>query len=202
MYHQADQCIKFIPGDCMMKKLIGVGLLALSVGAGAQTSAAKKELVSKMLQLQQPALEMAATALAERPAAQMMQEASFVMRTRVPADKREAVAKQIQADVKKYVDETVPLLRERAVKLGPSTIGTLLEEKFTEEELRQLVAIIESPVNRKYLQLGGEMQKVLGEKLVAETQASIEPKVKALQSTIAKRLGLPANSAPAAGEAK
>lgn len=186
----------------MMKKLIGVGLLALSVGAGAQTSAAKKELVSKMLQLQQPALEMVATALAERPAVLMMQEASFVMSTSVPADKREAVAKQIQADVKKYVDETVPQMRDRAVKLGPSTIGTLLEEKFTEEELRQLVAIMESPVNRKYLQLGGEMQKVLGDKLVAETQASIEPKVKALQSTIAKRLRLPANSAPAAGQAK
>lgn len=186
----------------MMKKLIGVALLALSVGAGAQTSAAKKDLVSKILQMQQPGLEMAATSLAERPAAQMMQEAGFVLRTQVPAEKREAVAKEIQADVKKYVDETVPMVRERAVKLAPSTIGTLLEEKFTEDELKQLVAIIESPVNRKYLQLGGEMQKVLGEKLVAETQGTIEPKVKALQLTIAKRLGLPAKSAPAAGKAK
>ena len=154
-----------------MKKLIGVALLALSVGASAQTSAAKKDLINKILQMQQPALEMAATALAERPAAEMMQEAGFVIRTRIPADKREAVAKEIQADVKKYVDQTVPMVRERAV-------------------------------NRKYLQLGGEMQKVLGEKLVAETQGTIEPKVKALQVTIAKRLGLPAKSAPAAGEAK
>lgn len=186
----------------MMKQLIGVALLALSVGAGAQTSAAKKDLVNKILQMQQPELEMVAASLAERPAIQMMQEAGFVLRTRIPADKSEAVAKEIQADVKKYLDETVPKVRERAVKLAPSTIGSLLEEKFTEDELKQLVAISESPVNRKFSQLRGEMLNVLGEKLVAETQGTIKSNLKALELTITKRLGAPAKSAPAAGEAK
>ena len=98
--------------------------------------------------------------------------------------------------------EAVPLVRDRAVKLAPSTIGVLLEEKFSEEELKQLIAIVESPVNRKFLQLGGEMQKALGEKLVAETKSVIDPKVKTLQQAIAKRLGMPASPAPAAGVAK
>lgn len=194
----------------MLKKLFVVAAVTLASLAQAQTpakaqtpapsSAAKKELVAKVLQLQQPALELAAQALTERPAAQIMQQASLILKSRVAPEQREAVGKEIQADVKKYLDEAVPLVRARAIKLAPTTIGVLLDERFSEEELKQLIAIIESPVNRKFSQLGGEMEKVLGDKLVAETQGAIEPKVKTLQQSVAKRLGLPA-PAPAAAAA-
>ena len=180
--------------------LMGVlGLVCVAGVAQAQSTPAKKELVAKILNLQQPAIENMARVLAEQPAGQMMQQASIVLQTRIAPDKREAVGKEIQADLKKYVDEAVPLVRERALKLAPSTIGVLLEEKFTEEELKQLVAIIESPVNRKFQQLGGDMQKVLAEKLVGETRSLIEPKVRALDQTIGKRLGI--QPQPAAGAA-
>lgn len=185
-----------------MKRWVIVTLLVLATGVQAQTASTKKELVAKVLLLQQPAIEQAAQALAERPAAQMMQQAGMALQSRIAEDKREAVAKEIQADVKKYVDEAVPLVRERAVKLAPSTVGALLEEKFSEDELKQLIAIIESPVNRKFLQLGGEMQKVLLDKLITETQGAIEPKVKALELSIGKRLGLPAPAAAAPKAAK
>lgn len=185
----------------MMKKLFAVALLALVGVAHAESTATKKELVTKVLQLHQTSIEMAARSLAERPAALMMQQAGMALQTRVAADKREAIGKEIQADVKKYLDEAVPLVRERAVALGPSTIGVLLDEKFSEDELKQLIAIIESPVNRKFLQLSGEIQKVLVDKLVAETRGAIDPKVKTLEDAIAKRLGLPKMPAPAAGAA-
>lgn len=181
-----------------MKKLFAVALLALVSVAHAQSTAAKKELVAKVLLLQQPAIEMAARALAERPAMLMVQQAGAALQSKVAADKREAVGKEIQADVKKYLDEAVPLVRDRAIKLGPSTIGVMLEEKFSEEELKQLIAIIEAPVNRKFLQMSGDMQKSLVDKLVAETQGAVEPKVKAMEQSVAKRLGLPAPSVPAA----
>ena len=124
----------------------------------------------------------------------MMQGANVALQTRIAPDKREAIAKDIQADVKKYVDDTVPLLRERAVKLAPTTIGTLLDERFSEEELRQLIAIMESPVNKKFGQMNGDLQKSIGEKLVADTRSQVEPKVKALEQSIAKRLGATAQS--------
>ena len=180
-----------------MKRWMMVTLLVLASGVQAQTTA-KKELVAKVLLLQQPAIEQAAQALAERPALQMLQQAGMALQSQLPADKREAVAKEIQAEAKKYADEAVPLVRERAVKLAPSTVGALLEEKFNEDELKQLIAIIESPVNRKFLQLGGEMQNALIDKLVAETQAVVEPKVRALEQAIGKRL---AQAAPAAAPA-
>jgi hypothetical protein len=81
------------------------------------------------------------------------------------------------------------------VKLAPTSIGPVLEEKFTEDELKQLIAIIESPVNRKFAQMTGELQKSLIDKLVADMQGTIDPKVKALELSIGQRLGLPAKSA-------
>jgi uncharacterized protein YqgV (UPF0045/DUF77 family) len=186
-----------------MKKWILVSLLALATSVQAQVPvqtlapATKKDLVTKVLQLQQSAIEQSAQALAEQPAMQMMQQAGMALQTRVPPEKREAVAKAIQAEVKKYLDQAVPLVRERAVDLAPTTIGTLLEEKFNEAELKQLIGIIESPVNRKFQQMGGDMQRVLMDKLVADTRGAVEPKVKTLEAAIGKQLGLPA-PAPAA----
>ena len=174
-----------------MKSLFAISLLSFAAAAGAQTTPAKKELVAKILQLQQPAIETVARVLAEQPAANLMQTAGNVMQTRIPPDKREPIAKDIQADVKKYVDEVLPMMRERAVKLAPSTIGALLEERFTEDELKQLIAIIESPVNRKYQQMGGELQKALSDKIVADTKAVMEPRIKSLAQSISGRLGLP-----------
>ena len=184
-----------------MKKWMMVSFLVLAAGVQAQTASTKKDLVAKVLLLQQPAIEQAAQALAERPALQMLQQAGMALQSQVPADKREAVAKEIQAEAKKYADEAVPLVRERAVKLAPSTVGALLEEKFSEDELKQLIAIIESPVNRKFLQLGGEMQNALIDKLVAETQSAVEPKVKALEQAIGKRLAQAIPSAAASAPA-
>jgi len=186
----------------ILKKLVIIALLALATGAQAESTAAKKELVAKVLLLQQPGIEQAGQALAERPAAQLMQQAGLALQTKVAPEKREGIAKEIQADVKKYADEAVPLVRERAVKVAPSTIGAMLEEKFSEDELKQLIAIIESPVNRKFSQMSGEMQKVLVDKLVIEMQGTIDPKVKTLEQSIAKRLGLPTTAAPVSKAAK
>lgn len=179
-----------------------ITLLALLLAAGvaqAQSTPAKKELVARILVLQQSAIEQTAQTLVERPAAQMQQQVGMALQTRIAPEKREAIAKLVQADLKKYVDEVGPLVRQQAVKLAPSTIGALLEEKFTEEELKQLISIIESPVNRKYSQMGGDFQKALGEKLIAQTQSIVEPKVKALEQAVVKHLGLPTaapNTAP------
>ena len=183
----------------MLKKiLLGLPLLAMLAGVGpvaAQTSAAKNELVVKILQLQRPAIEGLATMLANQPAQQMMQGANMALQTRIAPDKRQDIAKEIEADLKKYANEVVPIARERAVKLAPGTIGVLLEEKFTEEELRELIKIMESPVNKKFGLMNAELQKSLAEKLVVDARPVIDPKVKALETTIAKRLGLETKAA-------
>jgi uncharacterized protein len=182
-----------------------LGALLLCVGSLAQAQApaspAKKELVQKLLALQQPGIEGAARGIVERPAAQMMQEVGRVLQTQFPADKREAIGKTIEADAKKYVEEAYPPVRERALKLVPTTLGVALEEKFSEEELKQLIAWFESPVNKKFQQASGEMQSNFMQKLVAEARPLLEPKLQTLEQKVRAALGTPATGAPTEGAA-
>jgi len=165
----------------------------------AASSPAKKDLVARILKVQQPGIEAMARGLVEQPAMELMGNAANALPARVAKDKQEAVGKEIQADVRKYVDDAYPYVRERAVKLAPTTIGPLLEERFTEDELKQIVSIMESPVYTKFQRMGDDMQKILVDKVVADTRTTVEPKVRTLEQTVAKRLGVPPT--PAAGAA-
>ncbi|WP_119286603.1 hypothetical protein [Azohydromonas sediminis] len=192
------------PAPALASALALVVALGTTGGAQAQGSNAaqdKKALVAKVLQLQQPGIENAARLVAEQPALMLLQQAGLVLQ-RVPAERREATAREIQAEAKKYADEAVPLLRQTAVRVAPTTIGPILEEKFTADELKQLIAILESPVNRKFQQLGGDMQRALNEKLVAETRATIEPKINALQQAVGEKLKAAAATAPASAPSR
>ena len=177
-------------------------LMTAPMLASAEPSAAKKELIAKVVQLQQGGVEGIARSLVEQPAMAMLQQAGQVLQTRIAPEKREALAKEIQADVRKYVEETNPLLRDKALKLAPGVMGPLLEEKFTEDELKQLVGWLESPVVRRYQQLTPEIQKGLSEKLVAETRSLVEPKLQALDRSVTGRLGLPPPAKAASAPAK
>ena len=177
-------------------------LMTTPTFVSAETSAAKKELIAKVVQLQQGGVEGIARSLVEQPALALMQQAGQVLQTRIAPEKREEMAKAIQADIRKYVEDTNPLLRDKALKMAPGVMGPLLEEKFTEDELKQLVGWLESPVIRRYQQLTPEIQKGLSEKLVAETRALVEPKLQALDRSVSGRLGMPPPAKAASAPAK
>ncbi len=163
-----------------MRSLVVVALLAGAALAHAQGDA-RKELVARLLQLQQGSIEALARGIAESPAVQMMQAAGGALQAQVPPDRREATAKALQTEARRYADEAVPLVRERALKLAPSVLGPALEEKFSEDELKQLIAWLENPVNRKYQQFSSEIQAPLAQKLVADVRPVIDPKIQALE---------------------
>lgn len=182
-----------------MKRLLIAVLCAAATLAHAQT---KKELVQKVLALQQPMIETISRNIAERPAFQLMQASGQFIQTQVPADKREAMGKQVETELRKFVDEAVPLLRERALKLAPSTLGTTLEEKFTDDELKQMIAWLESPANKKLQQVGPEMQSSFAQKLTTEAAPLLDPKLQGLQTRLRTLLGVPEPSAAASGPAR
>lgn len=169
--------------------------------AWAQAPAGKKELVARVVQLQQPGVENLARLLVEQPAMQLMQGAGQALQ-RLPAERRDAVGQDIQADVRKYVEEATPLVRERALKASPAVIGTALEERFTEAELKEIITVLESPVLKRFQQTLGELQNTLRERTVTDSRAVIEPKLKALEQSTAKRLGIQQPQAPAASGGK
>jgi len=170
-----------------MKRWIALALICSAALAHAQTTQSKKDLVAKLLQTQRPAIEEMAKMIAERPVMQLLQQAGAALQ-QLPPDKREATGKSIQADAKKFVDEAVPVVRDDAIKIAPATVGAIMEEKFTEDELKQLIAWNESPVKKKYDEFGGEMQSALVKQLLTEAGTVLDPKLKALQQKIGDTL--------------
>ncbi|MEP6740325.1 MAG: hypothetical protein ABJA61_08085 [Caldimonas sp.] len=185
---------------------IALAAFALSPTAIAQ-GATKKELIQRLLAAQQSEIESVAHSIVERPAAQMMQEAGLAMQRQVPPEKRDAMAKAIEVEVKKYVDESYPLVRERALRIAPTTIGSALEEKLSEDELKQIVTWLESAVNKKYQQLGPDIRNAFIQKLLAESVPVVDPKVQALDARIRVILGVPpavpaTSAAPASAQGR
>lgn len=183
--------------------LIAVSSLAAAQGASAPAapaSPAKKALIDKLMVMQQPGLENLARELVQRPLVPLLQQAAQALQ-QVPAEKREATGKQLDADAKKFVDESVAQLKASAIKLAPSTIAPIFDERFTEDELRTAVAWFESPVSKKFGGVQPEMQKALVEKLMAENGPALDAKFKNLQQSMIKTLGIKpppaASSAPA-----
>ena len=167
----------------------------------APSSPAKKELVQKILQFQQPELENAARSLVERPAQAMLQQAAIAAQSLSP-EQREKAGRTIDADARKYAEDAYPLVRERAIRVAPATVGAALEEKMTEDELRALHAWLTGPVNRKYQTIVPEMRDAFLRRLVQDSQQILEPRAQALDGKIRTALGAPpANAAPGGGPA-
>jgi uncharacterized protein len=192
----------------MKKTFLTLSLLAAfaaqaqTTGAAPASSPAKKELVARILKVQQPSIEALARGLIERPAVEIMNSGMQVIAARIPKDKQEATAKDVQSDAQKFVDETAPIVQRRAVAIAPTTIGAVLEEKFTEDELKQIAAALENPALVKYHATIPAMQQALGEKLVTDTRPQVEPRVHALEDTVGKRVGVTPQAAPAAPATK
>jgi hypothetical protein len=164
--------------------------LALALGCALLTPAAqaasKKELVAKVVQLQMAEVENMARALTNQVMQPRVQAIGQAL-NKVPAEKRDVMGKEIQADLRKTAGEIEANLREKATKLAPAILSAALEEKFNEDELRQIASWLESPTARKFNQYGSEAQNTLVQKLVAESRASVEPKLQAFDDKVKNR---------------
>ncbi|WP_213955643.1 MULTISPECIES: DUF2059 domain-containing protein [unclassified Variovorax] len=185
-----------------MKKL-KLAILATAMAATSSIGWAqdgKAALVKQFIDLQRPGIEVLARVLVEDSSAQIAQAGSGYLQTQVPADKREAAAKAADAELKKYFDDAYPYVRDRAIALAPGALGPVLSDSFTEDELKQLIAWLNSPLSKKYEEVNPKLRNALTEKLVAETKPTIEPKMRALDAAVAKALGAPTGGGGGGGQ--
>ena len=185
----------------MTSRKLGLTLaVSLSLAAGtalAQPSPAKKVLIDKIVHLQQQALaDNLAANIVQAPLPQLMQAGRNALQ-QVPAEKREATAKAMDAELKKFVEENVTYVKDKTSKAVPATASALLDERFNEDELKQILAWAESPVSQKFGMASVELQKAVAQKVVAEVGPTLDGRLKTLQGTLSKQLGLPAPSASA-----
>jgi|JRYF01.1.fsa_nt_gb hypothetical protein len=189
----------------LLRKTPAAAALAFGLALGlahaqAPVSPQKQQLVDQLLQAQQPGVDQVARQLVEQPAVQLLQRAGTLVQRNVAADQQQAMAQALQGDVRKYAEETFPIVRDRARALAPATLGPMLAQQLTEAELQEVLAVFRSEAWRKFQAMGPEMQKALGDRLVADVKPQVEPRLRALDQTMARRLGLnPAAAASGPG---
>lgn len=171
----------------MMK--LATMIAALAIGGtvqAAQVPAAKQELVDRVLRLWHP--ETIGESMLQAPVGDAVQQARAVLQGRVSPEKRDEAIREIVADARRFMDDNRPVTQASAQRLVDSTVAPLLAERFTEDELRQIIAILESPVRKKFESMVPELQKKLGEGVAADTRSVIDPKLQELQQRIGMRL--------------
>lgn len=154
--------------------------------AAAAMSPAKQKLVERVLELWH--IEALGQAMLQAPVADAVSQARVALQGRAAPEKRDAAMRDITEEANKFLKDSAPLVNDSAKRQLAGTVAPLLAERFTEDELKQLVALLESPVKKKFELLVPEVQKSLGEKIAAETKPQIEPKMKDLQQRIGMRL--------------
>jgi hypothetical protein len=176
-----DKLMKF-------KTTLWTALLASTLALSAHAGDDKKDLTQKLISLQQASLDATARNLAEAPARQMIMAVQPILTQAVPPEKREATAKAVDAEIKKYLDSATPVVKMVTNKSIQTTIAPMLEEKFTEDELRQLVGILDNPALKKYQAMLPDMNKALVDKVLTDARPQVDPKLQTAQDNVRKIL--------------
>jgi hypothetical protein len=173
----------------MLRVVAGLIALTFATGALAQGPAVtpeKQALVQRVL-AKMP-MENVGLAMLQAPVAESLRQARAVLQGRVSPDKQEAALKDITAEASRVLEEVAPQVRASTKQVVATTIAPLLAQRFTEDELKQLAAILESPLKAKFEALAPEIQKTLGEAVAKANQAQVNPKLTELQNKIGLRL--------------
>jgi len=150
------------------------------------SSPSKQALVDKVVKLSN--FGDVGEAMLQAPVGNALEQSRVMLQGRAVQEKRDAAMSDIGKEAQAFMTENTPLTRNSADKLIPTTISPMLAERFTEDELRQLVAVLESPVAKKFYDMLPEMKKKLGDGITADVGPAISPKLKQLQEKIGMRL--------------
>ena len=117
-----------------------------------------------------------------------LRQARAALQARTTPEKRDAALKDIEGYAKELLEKLLPQVLDKAKQLTQTTVVPILSEKMTEDDLRQMISILESPAKTKFEALIPEMQKALGTKLGEDQGKEVKPKMEELQQRIGKRM--------------
>ncbi|MTW05019.1 DUF2059 domain-containing protein [Duganella ginsengisoli] len=162
------------------------GATAAPAAAAGAIPPSKQALIDKLLDLWH--MENVGLNMLQVPVSDAVTQAKAVLQGRATDAKRDAAMSEVVTEARKFMEDTVPTVKTSAQKLMPTKVAPLLAERFSEDELKQMIAILESPVKAKFEALLPELQKSLGEAVAADSGPVINPKLQDLKQRIGMRL--------------
>ena len=184
-----------------MKKLLAALVfagLALTAIAQAQTADSKLEWATKAVALQQgPELDRLIVQLAEASSQDVVQSWGVKLRANVPEAQLEKAAESLNAELKKYNDDVSKIIKNKVNKASADSLTPAYMERFSLDELKQLVAFFESPVVKKYQATAPALGNIFVNQLIMEARADVAARAKQFDEAATKIVGT-APKAPAA----
>jgi uncharacterized protein len=190
-----------------MKKIIYSLALAgtvLSSTALAQTADAKMELATKVVALQQgPELDRLVQQLSGGATQELIASWGPKLEASVPKAKQQKASEDLNVELKKYSEDANKLIGKQVSKVSAETLVPAYAEKFTLEELKQLVAFFESPAIKKYQSTAPELGNIFVQKLIEASRTDVMARAKQFDDAAVKIVGSsPAPAAPGKAPAK
>ena len=173
-------------------------LLASASLAHAQSTPAiepdKQKLIDQILTLWHP--ENSVVMAVQRPAAEALEKSKIALQqARLPQPKQDAAMKDLSTDVQKYIDTSTPLAANSAKKNLQSTVVPLLAQNFSVDELKQLLALLQSPVKSKFEKLIPQADQAVGKKVQDEVGAEINKNIQTMTQAVGTKLRIAVTAA-------
>ena len=165
--------------------------------AMAQTTNSKTDLAAKVVTLQQgPELDRLVIQLAGSTTQQLIANWGPKLETNVPKARQEKASEELNAELKKYADDTVQLITKQVKKVSADVLVPAYAERFTQEELQQIAAFFESPVIKKYQAAAPELGNAFVQKLVEASRADVLVRARQFDDAALKIVGNSPSASP------
>ncbi len=188
-YHFPKYAIKII-AFCIVS-------ISFSTVVHAQVADSKRALASRAIAAQEgPEMQRMFSQLADSAVQPLIARWNERV-VQLPAAKQEAAVKNLDAELKKFNDDAMQIISAQASKIG-DVLVTAYADRFSEEELKQLVAMMEAPVFKKYQSVAPELGNIYVKALVDSSRDRITQRSKVFDTSAEKIVG----AAPAAAPAK
>jgi uncharacterized protein len=107
----------------------------------------------------------------------------------MPKAKVEKAREQLNAELKTLSDATRKLIDTQMSKSADSALLPAYMERFSEEEMGQLLAMFESPIYKKYQRVAPELGNLWVKDVVENTRTAVEDSAKAFDAVATKIVG-------------
>jgi hypothetical protein len=189
-----------------MKKIIATFAIAgvvLSAAVNAQTVDPKLEWAAKAVALQQgPELERLVGQLADSATQDILQNWGPRLQSDVPPARIEQAKEGLNAELKKYFDDVSYTISNKVSKASNTALIPAYMERFSLDELKQIVAFFESPAVKKYQLAAPELGNLFVKQLIEETRADVSARTRQFDDAATKIMGAaPAPRSPTTGPA-
>ncbi|HON30180.1 MAG TPA: DUF2059 domain-containing protein [Ottowia sp.] len=169
--------------------IILVAVCALSTGAMAQNDA-KKALATKLAQLQ---LKTDGAAMADQLTGSAVQPivAGWSQRLdeTVPPARQKDVRDKLDAELKKFADNTHKAVEAQVGKSAEAALVPIFMEKLSEDEMKTIIAYMESPASAKLQALGADATDAWAKRIIEATRSQVEAGAKTFESAANRIVG-------------